>query len=88
MIKSEVMSLDLTNANITPDKLQQIKDTLWKIKGGNIKAEIVETGAVETPVKSKNKAIKDDEIVDLNSELKQEELNVEDLLWDDLNKLD
>jgi hypothetical protein len=30
-----------------------------------------------------SKSIKDKEIVELNSELKQEELNVEDLLWDE-----
>lgn len=88
MIKSEVMSLDLTNANITPDKLQQIKETLWKIKGGNIKAEIVESWAVGNTNRPKANPIKDNEIIDLNSELKQEELNVEDLLWDDSNKLD
>jgi len=84
MIKSEVMSLDLTNQNITPDKLQQIKETLGKLNG-NIKAEFVDGNNEESlkiaEAKKQEKAIKDDEIVDLNSELKQEELNVEDLLW-------
>jgi hypothetical protein len=28
MIKSEVMSLDLTQSNLTPDKIAMIKDTL------------------------------------------------------------
>jgi endogenous inhibitor of DNA gyrase (YacG/DUF329 family) len=40
MIKSEVMSLDLTNQNITAEKLQQIKDTLGQLNG-NIKAEFI-----------------------------------------------
>jgi endogenous inhibitor of DNA gyrase (YacG/DUF329 family) len=83
MIKSEVMSLDLTNSNITAEKLQQIKDTLGQING-NIKAEFVngnteESLKIETEKKAA-KSIKDKEIVELNSELKQEELNVGDLL--------
>ena len=40
MIKSEVMSLDLSNSNITAEKLQQIKDTLGQING-KIKAECI-----------------------------------------------
>ena len=87
MIKSEVMSLDLTNQNITPDKLQQIKETLGKLNG-NIKAEFIDDTNEESiklaEAKKQEKSIKDKEIVNLNSELKQEELNVEDLLWDDI----
>ena len=86
MIKSEVMSLDLTNQNITPDKLQQIKETLGKLNG-NIKTEFIDGNSEESiklaEAKKQEKAIKDKEIVNLNSELKQEELNVEDLLGDD-----
>lgn len=91
MIKSEVMSLDLTNWNISADKLQQIKETLGKLNG-NIKAEFVNGSTQESlniaEAKKQAKSIKDKEIVNLNSELKQEELNVEDLLWDESNKLD
>ena len=86
MIKSEVMSLDLTNQNITPDKLQQIKETLGKLTW-NIKAEFIDGTNEESKkiseAKKQEKAIKDKEIVNLNSELKQEELNVEDLLGGD-----
>lgn len=86
MIKSEVMSLDLTNQNITPDKLQQIKETLGKLNW-NIKAEFIDGTNEESKkiseAKKQEKAIKDKEIVNLNSELKQEELNVEDLLGGD-----
>jgi hypothetical protein len=82
MIKSEVMSLDLTQSNLTPDKIAMIKDTLWKLNG-NIQADIVVENNEEAEriaaEKKEKKAIKDKEIVALNSELKQEELNVEDL---------
>ncbi len=91
MIKSEVMSLDLTNSNLTAEKLQQIKETLGQING-NIKAEFINGNSEESlkieAEKKVAKSIKDKEIVELNSELKQEELNVEDLLWDETNKLD
>jgi hypothetical protein len=83
MIKSEVMSLDLTNSNLTAEKLQQIKETLGQING-NIKAEFINGNSEESlkieAEKKVAKSIKDKEIVELNSELKQEELNVEDLL--------
>lgn len=86
MIKSEVMSLDLTNQNITPDKLQQIKNTLGKLNG-NIKAEFVNWNQEEAlkikDTKKLETSIKDKEIIELNTELKQEELNVEDLLWNE-----
>lgn len=91
MIKSEVMSLDLTNSNMTPDKLQKIKETLGKING-NIKADFINESDMQVEwiedKKKQEKAIKDPEIVELNSELKQDELNVSDFLWDNSNKLD
>lgn len=87
MIKSEVMSLDLTQANLSPDKIAMIKATLWKING-SMKAELIiennleaEKNAIE---KRTQKAIKDKEIVELNSELKQKKLHVEDLFWDEI----
>ena len=86
MIKSEVMSLDLSNQNLTPEKLLQIKETLGKLNG-NIKAEFINGNNEESlKIEEENKlanSIKDKEIVELNSELKQEELNVEDFLWDE-----
>lgn len=84
MIKSEVMSLDLTKANITPDKLMQIKETLSKLNTWNVTAQVLDTQEDTQNLES----IKDEEIVDLNKELKQGDLNVSDLLWDDENKLD
>lgn len=91
MIKSEVMSLDLTNWSMTPDKLQKIKETLGQLNG-SIKTEFIEWNLKEANEIKKNKksllSIKDNEIVELNSELKQEELNVLDFLWDESNKLD
>lgn len=85
MIKSEVMSLDLTQSNLTPDKIAMIKDTLWKLNG-NIQADIVAENKEEinriTTEKKVEKAIKDKEIVELNSELKQDELKVQDLFWE------
>ena len=91
MIKSEVMSLDLSKWNMTPDKLQKIKDTLGQLNG-NIKAEFIDGTNKESAEIEKNKnsllSIKDNEIVELNSELKQDELNVLDFLWDESNKLD
>ena len=74
------------SSNITAEKLQQIKDTLGQING-NIKAEFINGNSEESlkieAEKKVSKSIKDKEIVELNSELKQEELNVEDLLWDE-----
>ena len=65
MIKSEVMSVDLSNLPIEKEKLEKIKMQLWKIKT------------------SKNtKIIKDEQIVDLSKNLKQEKINVSDLFWD------
>jgi len=86
MIKSEVMSLDLTQSNLTPDKIAMIKDTLWKLNG-NMKADLIVENNEEAEriakEKKAEKAIKDKEIVKLNTELKQDALNVEDLFWDE-----
>lgn len=93
MIKSEVMSLDLTKANITPEQLVQLQKRLGKL-WGNVRAEIVDTAwnkkDLEDMVQEKKSenAIKDEEIIELNNELKNDSLNVSDLFWDEENKLD
>ncbi len=85
MIKSEVMSLDLSKSNISTQQLQALQQRLSKLNP-NIRAEIVQS---EEEIKQKNiDAIKDEEIVDLNNQLKSEELNVSDLFDDNENKLD
>lgn len=86
MIKSEVVSLDLSKANISPEQLQALQQKLSKVSP-NIRAEIVqswESSEVKSPIDS----IKDEEIMDLNNQLKSDELNVSDLFDDSENKLD
>ncbi len=73
MIKSEVMSVDLSNMNITPEKLEQLKQGLGNLKW-NVKASIVWWNTLNT--------IKDEEIVDLNEDLRKSALSVDDLLSD------
>ena len=73
MIKSEVMSVDLSNMNITPEKLEQLKQGLWNLQW-NVKASIVWGNTLNT--------IKDEEIVDLNEDLRKSALSVDDLLSD------
>lgn len=68
MVKTEVLSIDLTNKQISPENIQKLKQSLlaknWKV------------------IIPKN-SIKDTEIVDLNKDLKKRKFNVSDLLWDD-----
>lgn len=68
MIKSEVLTLDLSNMNITKEKLWNIKAELWKIQG---------------KINLKKDSIKDELIINLNKSLKQEKMNVSDLFWSD-----
>ncbi|MCP4523111.1 MAG: hypothetical protein GY828_02730 [Candidatus Gracilibacteria bacterium] len=80
MIKSEVLSLDLTNKNVSAQKLEQIKQALTQINGsGNVNV----SGAIIQNTDKKTNKIKDKEIVDLNSTLSSETLNVSDLLGDE-----
>jgi len=69
MIKSEVMTFDLSKMPISEEKLESLKTELW-----NLKWKLIEN-------KSKN-TIKDEQIVNLNKNLKKSDLNVSDLLWD------
>lgn len=66
MVKTEVLSLDLSEKWISAESLEKIKRTLMNSKNVNIKWE----------------SIKDEEIVWLNKDLKKSKLNVSDLLWD------
>ncbi len=86
MIKSEVVSLDLSKSNISPEQLVELQKRLTKANP-NIRAEIVQSWEQKEIIKNLN-SIKDEEIVDLNNQLKSEELNVSDLFDDNENKLD
>lgn len=86
MIKSEVVSLDLSKSNISPEQLVELQKRLTKANP-NIRAEIVQSWEQKEIIKNLN-SIKDEEIVDLNNQLKSEELNVSDLFDDSENKLD
>lgn len=86
MIKSEVVSLDLSKSNISPEQLVELQKRLTKANP-NIRAEIVQSWEQNETNKNLN-SIKDEEIVDLNNQLKSEELNVSDLFDDNENKLD
>jgi len=66
MIKTEILSIDLSKNGINLDNIWKLKDTLvnsWKLI-------------------SNKQSIKDEQIVDLNKDLKKRKLNVTDLLWD------
>jgi len=67
MIKTEVLSIDLTNKKISPENIQKLKQSLLA-KNWNF-------------INSQN-AIKDAEIIDLNKDLKKRKFNVSDLFWD------
>ncbi|QFR39269.1 hypothetical protein A9Q91_03465 [Candidatus Gracilibacteria bacterium 28_42_T64] len=71
MIKSEILSMDLTNMNFSSDKIGQIKNVLEGLKG-NISGTIIQNGSIES--------IKDEEIINLNTDLKKRNLDVSDLL--------
>ena len=86
MIKSEVVSLDLSKSNISPEQLVELQKRLTKANP-NIRAEIVQSWEQNEINKNLN-SIKDEEIVELNNQLKSEELNVSDLFDDNENKLD
>ena len=69
MVRTEVLSVDLANGNISKDKINTIKEAIKGIK----KSGII-------------KNIKDEEIVELNKELKKEDLSVDDLFQDNSKK--
>jgi len=67
MIKTEVLSLNLTNNWLLSDNIEKLKKTLL-----NLNPNII----------TNNTIIKDEEIVDLNRNLKKKSLNVSELLWE------
>ena len=67
MIKTEVLSLDLSNRWLSPDNIEKIKKSLLSLNHNM---------AMNLP------KIRDEEIVGLNKDLKKESLKVSDLLWD------
>lgn len=71
MIKAEVMNIDVTNMKINPEQLDALKEKIVQMKS-------VATGESETQ-KLDPKRIKDDQIVDLNKNLRKKDLKVEDL---------
>lgn len=72
MIKSEVLSIDLSKWWISQENIEKLKKSLlnwsWKII-------------------TSQKLINDEEIIWLNKDLKNKTFNVSDLLWDN-NKID
>ena len=67
MIKSEVMTFDLSKLPLPKEKLENIKKELFEIKW---------------QLNSKKDFIKDEEIVDLNKDFKKDDFNVSDLFGD------
>ena len=79
MIKSEILSMDLTNMNFDSGKIEKIKSALEWLKW-NISGMIVQNWWVD--------GIQDTEIMNLNKDLKKRNMNVSDLFWGSENKLD
>ena len=67
MVKTEVLSIDLTGKKISPENIEKLKQSF--LKNGS---QIIQT----------KKIINDTEIIDLNKDLRKSKLNVSDLLWD------
>lgn len=71
MIKAEVMNIDVTNMNINREQFDALKDKIGQMK------TIV---SWKDDAKNSNvDVIKDDQIVDLNKNLRKKDLKVEDL---------
>ncbi len=69
MIKSEVMTFDLSKMPLDEEKIEWLKKELWTLKWKLL-------------INNWKKLIKDEEIVDLNKNLKKSNLNVSELFWD------
>lgn len=67
MIKTEILSLELSNKWLNQENIEKIKKSLI-----NLNANLI----------AKQSTIKDDEIISLNKDLKKECFNVNDLFWD------
>lgn len=68
MIKSEVITFDLSKMPLNDEKIKNLKNEFLKLKW-NLSAK-------------KENLIKDEDIVNLNKDLKNPKFNVNDLLWD------
>ncbi|MDP2090867.1 MAG: hypothetical protein Q8K30_04695 [Candidatus Gracilibacteria bacterium] len=67
MIKTEILSLELSNKGLNQENIEKIKKSLIALNANLI---------------SKQSIIKDDIIVNLNKDLKKEQFNVTDLFGD------
>ncbi|MDD2871016.1 MAG: hypothetical protein PHS49_03420 [Candidatus Gracilibacteria bacterium] len=67
MIKTEVLSLDLTNKGLSKENIEKLKNTLLGLRPNIV---------------TKQTRIKDEEIIDLNRDLQKKSLNVAELLGD------
>lgn len=67
MVKTEVLSIDLTWKNISPENLKKLKNSL-----------INKNGTIISP----NNKIDDSEIMSLNKNLRKDKFDVSDLFWD------
>lgn len=73
MIKSEILTVDLTKLPVPWDIIDKLKNEIKNIKWNNTE-------------KINEEKITDEKIVDLNSNLKKRNLNVMDLFWTEENK--
>ena len=67
IVKTEVLSINLSNRGLSEDNIMKLKKSLLSNNWWKISKKLI---------------IKDEEIVDLNKNLKKNKLNVSDLLWD------
>ncbi len=67
MIKTEILSLELSNKWLNQEHIEKIKKSLMSLNAWLI---------------AKQSSIKDDEIISLNKDLKKECFNVTDLFWE------
>ncbi|MDC0506280.1 hypothetical protein OAN96_01660 [Candidatus Gracilibacteria bacterium] len=71
MIKAEVMNVDVSNMKIGSEQLGALQEKISQIKG-------LTGGSIHMQPNSSNR-MKDEQIVNLNKNLKQKDLKVEDL---------
>lgn len=69
MIKSEVVAIDVNQADITPDKIALLKGVLESIQSKK-----------DTKALDQKNAIKDEVIVSMHKDLKEENISISDLL--------
>lgn len=72
IIKAEVRQMNITNLNMSPERVQATLQAIQEKTGKNI--------SLDTHIFEK---INDEQIVDLSKKLKKESLNVSDFLWEE-----